>query len=185
MNLFLRFVREALAAAVCGSLCAVLWLSLGNLWTWAVDARVQVLGASAAVAIVVPAFVLGWCLFLVRRTVLVSRRRLVVAAALSTTAGSLLHRVVYFDETGANVADAGFIDGLERALAVVARVVMQGDVRWLTDQPAAYWSMALAAVTAASIIAAVAYRPIAVAAGACSGVSLVGGRDRVRSASAA
>jgi hypothetical protein len=158
---FLReLTRELTGAAACGTVSALLWLSLGTLWTWAVDVEYgfALLTHFAAAAIVVPAFALGWILYLVRTTALHSRLRWMLTTAALTLGGSLVHRAILFDDTGVNPTH-GFVDALEQSLEIVWRVGAQGDSSFLTSPPLATWSMALAALVAVTLLAALAYRP--------------------------
>jgi hypothetical protein len=154
------FVRELAGASLCGTASALLWLTLGTMWTWAVDVEhgLALLTHFAAAAIVVPAFALAWLLYLARATVLHSRSRWILASAALTLCASLLHRAILFDDAGSR-ATHGFIDALELSLAIVWRVAAEVDTSFMTSPPVATWSMALGALVAATVLAALSYRP--------------------------
>ncbi len=155
--MLLRFLRELAGAAVCGTASALLWLTLGTLWTWGVDVDhdMAFLTGFAAAAIVVPAFALGWVLYLVRTTALQSRARWMLVTTGLTLLGSLVHRAAFFDEAA---WPTGFIDGVEFSLFIVGRVTTELDASFLTSPPLASWSMVTGALVAVTVLSALSYR---------------------------
>lgn len=158
----MRFVRELAGAAACGTASALLWLTLGTLWTWAVDVNhhFALLSDFPSAAIAVPAFALGWLLYLVRTTVLQSRVCWMLASTALTLAGSLVHRAIFFDDAGYLDETRGFVNAVELALAIMWRVTTEVDASFLTAPPVASWGMVAGSFVAALLLSAATYRRV-------------------------
>jgi hypothetical protein len=160
MMILPRFLRELAGAALFGTASALLWLMLGTLWTWMVDAThvgFEPLSAFASTAIALPAFIVAWLFYLVRFTLVRTRARWMCGVATATLVGSLMHRALFFADAPGSFHLGGTVDD---ALAILVHVVLGADTSFITEPPLAWWSLTGMALLASGVIGAVSYRPV-------------------------